>query len=144
MTSRILETRKTRDSSCELNRSYRLLLEKLDQKHQNFDVHLIIDLSIAVQLNQRSSQLVIELEIVSFSKISRSSVLWATHVIRWLDDCNERSLTELRSRLLIELRSRLLIECARDCQKSIESSLNTSANERVQAFFLQFWELRDV
>ena len=53
--SRVLKTRKTRDSSCELNRNYRLLLEKLNQKHQIFDVHLIMSLSIIAQLIQRSS-----------------------------------------------------------------------------------------
>ena len=48
MISRILEIRKTRDSSCEFNRNYWLLFEKLDQKHQNFDVYFIINFSIIV------------------------------------------------------------------------------------------------
>ena len=82
MISRILKDRKTQDLNCELNRDYRLLLEKLDQKYQNFNVYLIMSLSIIIQLSQHSSQLVIELEIVSFAKIARSSVLKTTHAIR--------------------------------------------------------------
>ena len=86
MISRIQETRKTQNTSYELNRNYRLLFVKLDQKHQNFNVHLIINLSIIVQLNERSSQFVIKFEIVNFSKISRSSILKTTHTITWLSD----------------------------------------------------------
>ena len=72
MISRILKTQKTQNLSCEFNRNYQLLFEKFNQKHLNFDVYFIINFSIIVQLNQRLSQLVTKLEIISFAKISRS------------------------------------------------------------------------